>query len=118
MAPIPIYNFYQTNINKNSSSIVPIDVYNTKTVKTSHISKHARYIFPKSDHSINSNWIVNDIPHEKTLVNLINLYSNRIPQNLVKEWCFIMSKNVEQPEISKLGCPQTLQKENQNNNQV
>ena len=99
MVPIPIYNVNQTNIKKNSLSIAVIDLYNTKTAKTFHINKHARYIFPKSDPTVNINCIVNDIPYAKTLVNLINLYSDRMPQNLVKEWCF----NVEQPEISKLG---------------
>ena len=63
MAPIPIYNVNQTNIDRNSSLIAPINLYNTKTAKTFH----ARYIFPKADPPVKNNWIVNDIPHAKII---------------------------------------------------
>ena len=93
----------ESDANLLESKVKTIPIYSVNF----QINKAERFIFPKVDPNIKTEWATKDIPDKDLFKFLINLYSDRVDQELLTEWNYLAQRNTKISEISKGGTPFT-----------
>ena len=93
----------KSDTNLLESKVKTIPVYSVNF----QINKAERFIFPKNDPPLKNEWETKQLPDKDIFKFLINLYSDRVDQELLTEWNFLAQRNTKISEVSKGGTPFT-----------